>query len=77
MTDVDFEKVKSLLECDDKERLLVLSREYFKQINSNEFVSTSDLMARMQDNTLGRNYQAEMLIPRRVFQETKKCMAIR
>ena len=37
MNDVDFEKVRSLLESDDKECLL-----------------------EMQENCLGRNYQAEM-----------------
>jgi hypothetical protein len=75
MSHIEFEKVRSLYENDDKEGLLVLSGEYFKQINSAKFVSTNDLLARMKENCLGRNYQAEMLIPRR--QETKKCMAIR
>ena len=34
MNDVDFEKVRSLFESDDKECLLVFCGEYFKQINS-------------------------------------------
>jgi hypothetical protein len=34
MNDVDFEKVKSLFESDDKECLLVFCGEYFKHINS-------------------------------------------
>ena len=77
MEGVDFGKVRSLFENNDTEGLLVLSGEYFKQINSAKFVSTSDLMVRMRENRLGRNYQAEMLILRCVFQETKRCMAIR
>jgi hypothetical protein len=36
MNDVDFEKVRSLFEGDDKECLLVFCEEYFKQINSME-----------------------------------------
>ena len=67
MNDVDFEKVRSLFENDDKEGLLVFSGEYFKKINSAQFVSTCDLLARMQENCLGRNYQAEMLIPRHLL----------
>ena len=74
---VDFEKVRSLFENNDKEGLLRLNKEYFKRINSAKIVSTSDLLARMQESLLGRNYQAEMLIPRRLYQETKKCRAIR
>ena len=46
MNDVDFEKVRSLFENDDKEGLLVFSGEYFKKINSAQFVSTCDLLAR-------------------------------
>ena len=34
MNDVDFEKVRSLFESDNKECLLVFCGEYFKQINS-------------------------------------------
>jgi hypothetical protein len=34
MNGVDFEKVRSLFESDDKECLLVLCGEYLKQINS-------------------------------------------
>ena len=34
MNDVDFEKVRSLFESDEKECLLVFCGEYFKQINS-------------------------------------------
>jgi hypothetical protein len=49
MNDVDFEKVRSLFESDDKEFLLVFCGEYFKQI-----------IRWMQENCLGRNYQAEM-----------------
>ena len=67
MNDVDFEKVRSLFENDDKEGLLVFSGEYFKKINSAQFVSTCDLLARMQENCLGRNYQAEMLIVRHLL----------
>ena len=74
---VDFEKVRSLFENNDKEGLLRLNEEYFKRINSAKIVSTSDLLARMQESLLGRNYQAEMLIPRHLYQETKKCKAIR
>lgn len=74
---VDFEKVRSLFENNDKKGLLRLNEEYFKRINSAKIVSTSDLLARMQESLLGRNYQAEMLIPRRLYQETKKCKAIR
>jgi hypothetical protein len=77
MNDVDFEEVRSLFQNEDKKGLLVLSEQIFKQINSAKFVSTSDLLARMRDNCLGRNHQAEMLIPRRIFQKTKRCMAIR
>ena len=74
---VDFEKVRSLFENNGKEELLMLSEDYFKQINSAKIVSTSDLLARMQQSLLGQNYQAEMLIPHRLYQETKRCMAIR
>ena len=74
---VDFVKVRSLFENNDKEGLLRLNEEYFKRINSAKIVSTSGLLARMQESLLGRNYQAEMLIPRRLYQETKKCRAIR
>ena len=77
MNDVHFENVRSLFENNDKEGLLALSTEYFKQINSAKFLSVSDLLARMQGNFLGRNHQAEMQFPCRLFQETKKCMAIR
>ena len=69
---VDFEKVRSLFENNDKEGLLMLREEYFKRINSAEIVSTMrDLLTRMQESLLGRNYQAEMLIPRRLYEETK------
>ena len=65
MNDVDFEKVRSLFESDDKECLLVFCGEYFKQIISMD-----------AENCLGRNY--DVLISRRLFQEIyKRCMAIR
>ena len=53
MNHVEFEKVRLLFENDDKGGLLVLSGEYFKQINSAKFVSTNDLLARMKENCLG------------------------
>ena len=74
---VYFKKVRSLFENNDKEGLLTLREDYFKRINSAKIVSTSDLLARMQQSLLGRNYQVEMLIPRHLYQETKRCMAIR
>ena len=77
MNDVHFKNVRSLFENNDKEGLLALSTKYFKQIHSAKFLSVSDLLARMQGNFLGRNHQAEMQFPRCLFQETKKCMAIR
>ena len=77
MKDIHFENVRSLLENNDKEGLLALRTEYFTQINSAKFLSVSDLLARMQENFLGRNHQAEMQFCHRLFQEAKKCMGIR
>ena len=73
---VHFEKVRSLFENNDK-GLLMLSEDYFKRINSAKIGSMSDLLARMQRSLLCRNYQAEMLIPHHLYQETKRCMTIR
>jgi hypothetical protein len=67
MNDVDFEKVRSLFESDDKECLLVFCGEYFKQINSMDARKLSWPKLSSWD----------VLISRRLFQEIKRFMAIR
>ena len=59
MNDVDFEKVRSLFESDEKECLLVFCGEYFKQINSMDARKLS----------WPKLSSGDVLISRRLFQE--------
>ena len=79
MNELNFGKVQSLFEHEDEEALLSLNAQLLKQLNAAKFLSTNDLLAKIQNHegNLGRNIGAEMLIPRYVFQERKRCSAIR